>query len=269
MAAPLRTLTLLALAVGHLTAADPAWKKQLSPATPGPFTPLPAGAIDFQVSWKGMIDAGKLRMEWAPPEANKPGIYVVRSSAQSSGLAAALFPYQNNFWAELDPASLKPRMFHAVETDASEIKITTSRFTDDHVEYKESAKALSDGKISDKSIEFKFSPVFEIFSAMLMVRSQKLADGDQITLVIQPFDATHLLHITVKGHEIHNDRKTIRLGVAMDRISRKTLELKPYKKLRGDATLWLSDDADRIPVELRAAVFIGDVRATLTNWRKF
>lgn len=264
-----RLLILIALAAGHLAAADPPWKKQLTPATPGPFTPLPAGAIDFQVSWKGLIDAGKLRMEWAPPEANKPGTYVVRSSAQSTGLAAALFPYQNNFWAELDPASLKPRLFHAVETDAREIKTTTSRFFDDHAEYKESAKSLSDGKISDKNIEFKFSPVFEIFSAMLMVRSQKLADGDQIFLVMQPFDATHLLHVTVKGHEVHHDRKTIRLSVAMDRISRKTLDLKPYKKLRGDATLWLSDDAERIPVELRAAVFIGDVRATLTNYQKF
>jgi hypothetical protein len=38
--------------------------------------------------------------------------------------------------------------------------------------------------------------------------------------------------------------------------------------MKRDATLWLSDDEDRIPVELRAAVFIGDVRAVLTNFRK-
>ena len=264
-----RLFMIIALATGHLAAADPPWKKQLSPAVPGPFMPVPSGTIDLQVSWKGMIEAGNLRMEWAPPDANKPGTYVVRSSAQSSGLAAVLFPYQNHFWAELDPASLKPRLFHAVETDARETKTSTSRFFDDHVEYKESAKSLDGSKVSDKNVEFKFAPVFEIFSAMLMVRSQKLDDGDQIFLVIQPFDTTHLVHVTVKGHEVHHDRKTIRLSVSMDRIARKSLDLKPYKKLKGDATLWLSDDADRIPVELRAAVFIGDVRATLTNYRNF
>ena len=262
-----RILILIALAAVHLAAADPPWKKRLTPVVPGPFMPVPSGTIDLQVSWKGMIDAGKLRMEWAPPDAHKPGAYIVRSSAQSIGLAAMLFPYQNNFWAELDPTSLKPRLFHAVETDAEETKTTTSRFLDDHVEYKESAKSLTDGKVSDKNVEFKFAPVFEIFSAMLMVRSQKLNDGDQIVLVLQPFDSAHLLHVTVMGHEVHHDRKTIRLSVAMDHIARKSLTLKPYKKLKGDATLWLSDDDDRIPVELRAAVFIGDVRATLTNYQ--
>ena len=54
----------------------------------------------------------------------------------------------------------------------------------------------------------------------------------------------------------------------MRKIDRKTLELLPYKKLKQDAHLWLSDDADRIPIELRAAAFIGDVRATLTAHHK-
>jgi len=42
----------------------------------------------------------------------------------------------------------------------------------------------------------------------------------------------------------------------------------PYKKLKKPVTLWLSDDADRVPLELRAAVYIGDVRAVLTNFSK-
>jgi len=265
---PIRSLIIVALAAGHLAAADPAWKKQLTPPVPGAFMPAPSGTIDLQVSWKGMVNAGKLRMQWAPPAANKPGPFVVRSSAQSTGLAAALFPYQNNFWAELDPVSLKPRLFHAVETDDDETKTTDSHYFNDHVEYKESTKSLDTGKVAEKSLEFKFAPVFDIFSAMLMVRSHKLDDGDQIFLVVQPFDTAHLIHVTVKAHEVHNNRKSIRLSVTMDRIARKSLDLKPYKKLNGDASLWLSDDADRIPIELRAAVFIGDVRATLTSYKK-
>jgi len=264
----IRSLIIVALTVGQLAAAEPAWKNQLSAAVPGPFMPAPSGIIDLQVSWKGMVSAGQLRMQWAPPDVNKPGFYVVRSTAESTGLASMLFPYQNRFWAELDPASLKPRLFHATETDDKETKTTDVHYFNDHVEYQESTKALGNGRVSEKNLEFKFAPVFDIFSAMLMVRSQKLDNGDQIILVVQPFETAHLVHVTVKGHEVHNDRKTIRLSVSMDRISRKTLNLKPYKKLNGDATLWLSDDADRIPVELRAEVFIGDVRATLTNYKK-
>jgi hypothetical protein len=54
----------------------------------------------------------------------------------------------------------------------------------------------------------------------------------------------------------------------MRKIDRKTLELLPYKKMQSDATLWLSDDDARIPVEFRAAVFIGDIRATLADYQK-
>ena len=72
----------------------------------------------------------------------------------------------------------------------------------------------------------------------------------------------------VQEHELHLKRKTIRLSVGMRKIDRKSLELLPYKKMKNDATLWLSDDADRVPVELRAAIFIGDIRATLTDYHK-
>ena len=64
--------------------------------------------LDLQVSWKGMIDSGKLRLEFAPRDAAKPGAYVVRSSATSLGLAAAALPLSEHFWSELNPSSLKP-----------------------------------------------------------------------------------------------------------------------------------------------------------------
>ncbi len=40
------------------------------------------------------------------------------------------------------------------------------------------------------------------------------------------------------------------------------MHLKIYTKLK-KTTLWISDDVDRIMVELRTQVFIGDVRAVL------
>lgn len=103
---------------------------------------------------------------------------------------------------------------------------------------------------------------------MLHVRSQKLDTGDKISLIAQPFGTAYLLRVTVQGRELHNGHNTIRLNLGMRKIDRKSLELLAYKKLKKDATLWLSDDAERIPVEFRAAAFIGDGRATLISHRK-
>ncbi len=264
----LRHLLLLALAASPFASADPAWKRDLTSPAPGPHPPLPSSALDLQVSWKGLINSGKVRMEFAPKDAEKNGVLVVRSSATSIGPAAMLYPYQGNSWVELDPVTFKPRFSHSVETDKSETVTTTSRYFKDRMECHEITTPLGKRSGTTKDRTFRFSPVFEIFSAILHVRSQKLADGDTIKLVVHPFNNPYLLHVNVIGRENHLDRNTIRLSVGMRKIDRKTFALKPYRKIKRDATLWLSDDADRIPVELRAAVFIGDVRATLTASRK-
>jgi hypothetical protein len=264
----LRFLLFLSLATAHSAAADPAWKNQLTAPAPGDYPLVPASKLDLNVSWKGLLNAGKLRLEFAPPNADKPGTYVVRSSASSLGPAAVLFPYQSTSWSELDPSSLRPRLFHAVETDRKETATSTTRYLADRVEFRESTKTLTDGNTHLTEREFKLVPVFDIFSAMLHVRSQNLAVGDQITLVVHPFGTPYLLRVKVLEREVHLNRKTIRLSVGMRKIDRRSLELRPYKKMKNDATLWLSDDADRIPVEFRAAVFIGDIRATLADYKK-
>ena len=260
-------LAVVSLTTPHLRA-EPAWKSELTPPALGPHPRLAPIDLNFHLSWKGMINAGKLRMEFAPADAKKPTAYVIRSAASSMGPAAVLFPYQNSLWSELDPASLRPRYFHSAEIDDKEDLSTTVRYFSDRVECREESRLLKTGVTSTEDRIFRVSPVFDIFSAMLHIRSQKLADGDRIALVICPFKTPYLLRARVISHEVHNGMAAIRLTVGMSKIDRKTLELFPYKKLRRDVTLWLGDDADRVPLEFRAETFIGDVRATLAAIRR-
>ena len=263
-----RSFLLALFLAPSLHAAPAAWQAELSSATPGAFVKLPPTVLDYQVSWNGAINAGTIRMEFAPPGAKKAGTYIVRSSAASHGAAAVLFPYQTNFWSEIVSSSLRPRYFHAVETDQKEMVTTTVRHFSSRVDSVEINKLHQTGKTKQTDRSFAFAPVFDIFSAMLLVRSQKLATGDQLAFVIHPFDTPYLLRVRVLSREVHTGRNAIRLTLGLRKIDRDTLELKAYKKLKQDATLWLSDDADRVPIELRAAAFIGDVRATLTGHRK-
>lgn len=245
--------------------ADPKWKSELTSPALGNH-PLPASSvIDMRLSWKGMIESGILRIEFNPPGATKADTYVVRAAASSVGAAAVLFPYQGNFWAELEPTTLKPRLLNTVEADQKERVNTIVKYFADRTECHEDSKLLKTGVTKSTDKTFNFAPVFDIFSAMLHVRSQKLDDGDLIAIVVCPFSAPYVLRVKVQAHEIHDGSKAIRLSLGMQKINRDTLELRPYKKLKKDATLWLSDDDDRIPVELRAAAFIGDVRAILVN----
>lgn len=248
--------------------AAPAWEKDLTSSMHGPHPPLAPSVLDINVSWKGIVNSGKVTMEFAPKGAKKPSAFVIRSTATSLGPAALVFPYKGTSWTELEISTLKPRFFHSVETKDGETTTTTTRYSQKNVESKVSAGPAGKTAGAPKSQSFAFSPVFEVYSAILHIRSQKLAQGDAITIVIHPFNNPYLLRAKVIGREKHDGRDTIRLSVDMQKIDRKTLDLKPYKKIKSAASLWLSDDADRIPVELRADVFIGDIRATLSGFRK-
>jgi Protein of unknown function (DUF3108) len=256
------SFSILCLASLH---AEPAWKSELTSPTLGPHPALTATTLRLEVSWKGMINSGNLKIEFAPPDVTKRSTFIVRSSAVSTGAAAVLFPYSSNFWSELNATTLRPRFFHSVEADHQEATDSSTQFLGDRVEGHEVTKLLATGVSTAADHVFKFAPVFDIFSAMLHIRSQKLDSGDRIVIVVCPFNAPYLLRIKVLGREWHNGRNTIRLSLGMQKIDRDTLELRAYKKLKSDATLWLSDDAARIPIEFRAAAFIGDVRATLTK----
>ncbi|MCF7734246.1 MAG: DUF3108 domain-containing protein [Akkermansiaceae bacterium] len=267
----MRQLLLLCSLLAAASAAHaqkPAWLAELAPPALGKHPRLTPTAVDFQVSWKGAIHSGAVTIVFDPPNANKPGQFVVKSDAQSQGIAAGLFPYEHHFWSELHRDTLRPRLFYAVETDAKEVTTTTNRYSSTRVGCTESNKNLETGALTTESPSFNSAWAHDIFSAMLFIRSQPLVAGDKLVLVVMPFKNPYLLRVQVVGREVHHQLNTIKLSVSMQKIDRTTLALKAYKKLNRSATLWLSDDADRIPVELRAEVFIGDVRATLTDRRK-
>ncbi len=246
-------------------AAAPEWHKELNSPRAGNHPALPPTALEYALSWRGMINAGQLRMEIDPRDANKPGRLVIKSSARSTGAAARLYPYSHHFWAEMHPRTLKPTFFQGQESDRREDTATRVRYFTNRVESHERAVAKRGGKVTTEDKTFEHRDVHNIFSAMLHIRSQDLRKGRKHTIVVQPFDNPYLLTVESHGAEQHDGRSAIRCTLTMRKIDRDTLELSEYKKLRRPATLWLSNDADRVILELRAAVFIGDVRATLVN----
>lgn len=246
----------------------PAWQSEINVRDAGSHPAINPSILDFDLSWKGMLKAGTLRVDFAPRDANKPGSFVTKSSASSRGPAAVLFPYQHSYWSEIDPKSLRPRFFHATEKDDKENLVTTNRYSFGKVLVKEVSTKTKGGAVATEAYSFPHGPAYDVFSAYLTLRSKKLNPGDEHTMLLLPFKSPYLVNVKVEAKEKHLGRDAIRLRFAMKKIDRKKHTLVAYKKLKRPVTLWLSDDADRFPIELRASVYIGDVRAVLTNFSK-
>lgn len=263
----MRSFFVLFLTTTCLVAAT-AWKAELTSTKPGLHPSISPSKLDFSLSWKGMVKAGTLRIEFAPAGVNKPGSFVTKSSASSQGAAAVLFPYKHSYWSEIHPTTLATKFFNATEDDAKESVVTTNRYDSGSVAAKEVTTNLMGGAVATEAYKFPFDSANDLFPAILFIRSQKLDVGEEYTLLLLPFKSPYLLKVRVDAKEKHLGQDTIRMSFAMRKIDRNTHELTPYKKLKKPVTLWLSDDADRVILELRAAVYIGDVRAVLTGFTK-
>lgn len=261
-------ILLLAATTTLLKAGDqPDWIKDLSPTKPGQHASLPPGVMEFEISWKGIVNSGILTFDYGAKGRHKPGVIVVRSKARSMGMGGAFFPYNGQSWSEINAGTLLPRLFRSSEKKDGEQINTQNRFYRSRLESKETTKRKGQVVKVDQHI-FPHTPAYDIGSAILFIRSQKLSNGDEISMLLHPFNNPYLLKAKVLGREVHEDKKCIKLSLEMHKIDRETLQLRPYKKIKGPAAMWLSDDKLRVPVELRAKVFIGDIRATVSGYQK-
>jgi hypothetical protein len=263
----LRFLLPLVLATATLHA-DPEWTKEITSSKPGSHPAIESCKLEFSLSWKGIVQAGYLDIEIAPKEISKPGYLVIKSTGYSQGFAKKLFPYSHSYWSEIVPGTLESRYFQSTETDSKEKIVTTNQYSATKVDIEEITTRTSTSKKTTLTETFGQPDVRDLFSAILFVRSQKLDVGDRHTMLILPFKSPYLLKVSVDAKEKHEGKDAIRLSFALQKINMRTQERVAYKKLKKPVTLWLSDDADRIPLELRASVYIGDVRAVLAKHTK-
>ena len=118
----------------------------------------------------------------------------------------------------------------------------------------------------------KIFPARDLFAAMLFIRSQPLARGDKVGVVAFPGDSAFFVEIESLGTEplaLGDERRdTLKLDLRISRVNtKKGNSLEPHSKFRS-GKIWLSNDADRIPLRAEVDIFIGYLFAEITSFEK-
>ena len=123
------------------------------------------------------------------------------------------------------------------------------------------------GHLATTDVEQVRPHLFDLHSAALYLRSQPLKEGSAYRLPVYPATNAYLAIIKVIGRDrisVHaGTYNAIKLDLQLKRIG-KHLELEPYKKFRR-ATIWVSDDAERLILRIEAQIFVGTVFAELQS----
>ncbi len=240
---------------------NPSWSASLtSKKGPGNFAPAPEMRVTYRFGWSG-IPAAKASFHFFSPTQQ---LIETEVKASTTGLARALFKLDVYHKAMANSKTLMPINFFQEEKYRSETIKTTVDFKSDELV---GTREKSPGTEPIKTNIFKFTPVFDLQTALLWIRSQPLEDGEQECLVVWASNAPYLATVRVVDREPielnGQKRKAIKLELSLKGID-KQMGLKEHKLFKSGRG-WLGDDETRIPLRIEADIFVGYVFAELES----
>jgi hypothetical protein len=249
---------LLACCTGSL-ATD--WQATLSKEPAGNFPELRPLRASYRFGWSG-VTAAIGEVHFTKPSNDR---FQLEGTGRTIGFVRALWKLDVNYRALANAESLGPLEAQQTENYRSKQIATHLTFTNTGV-----TRARTEGRgpgAETKTKQFVLSNLFDLHSAALYLRSEPLKQGSIYRLAVYAATNAYVATVTVVGREKISLRagnyNAIKLDLQLKRIG-KHLELEPHKKFRR-ATIWVSDDAERIIVRIEAQVFVGTVFAELQS----
>ena len=239
------------------------WQQQLSPATPGDFPPPRAMTATYRGGWSG-VTAAHVEVVYSRPSA---GVVQLDAKGSTSGMARALWRVDATHSARADAETLRPLSMWQFETYRAQTIRTNLDF--DQTGVTKLRETKPDDKTPPRAKRFDYPNLFDMNTAVLFLRSQKLQPGQTFNLLVYPASSPYLATLRVLGREKIKVRAglfpTVKIDLKLQKIN-KDFVAEPYTRLRR-ATAWISDDADRIPVKIAAEIFVGSVWVELDRVR--
>ncbi|CAN5352648.1 hypothetical protein BH20VER3_BH20VER3_22630 [soil metagenome] len=245
-----------------LAAPPPDWEKSVSLQPRGDFpNPRPLVAT-YNFGWNELVAAtAEIRFDRNGERLQLQG------SGETIGIVRALWKFDVRHRALADAATLHPIRMHQVDQVRGKTVTTDVVFDRNSLER---IRTDTKSKKRPKPKTFSFAAgVFDMHSALLYLRSQSLRAGDVYRVVVYPATSPYLATLTVVGREptttAAGSYPATKLDVQLNKIGKKHV-LEPHKKFR-QASVWISDDPDRLLLRVEASIFVGKVFAELQSVR--
>lgn len=237
------------------------WEESVTPLVPGAFSaPRPLHAR-YNFGWSGFAAAtGDFCFKKLGD-----GRFQLEARGGTIGLVRVLWKYDIRQTSLSDARTSLPISVKEVEKLRSKEVATDLTYTPGGVSSARQEK--KNGTLTTKTRSFEFPNVLSINSAVLFLRAQPLVDRAVYRLVVYPSTSAYLCTVTVLGRERiavpTGSYEAFKLSLQLSKIDEKR-ELIPHKKFR-NATVWLSNDDDRLILRVEAQVFVGNVFAELQS----
>ncbi len=237
------------------------WEATLSKEPAGNFPELRPLRASYRFGWSGLT-AATGDVHFSKPAGDK---FQFDGTGRTIGFVRALWKLDVNHRAIANAETQHPIETQQTENYRSKKIVTNLTFATAAVTRTRIEGEGAAAKTTTR--QFSFPNLFDLHSAALYLRSQPLKDRSVYRIVVYPATNAYLATLTVVGREkisLHaGTYSAIKLDLKLKRIG-KHFELEPHKKFRR-ASIWVSDDAERLLLRIEAQIFVGTVFAELQS----
>ena len=216
--------------------------------------------LRYKMSYSGWMRAGTAILEVSETQLNGKKVFHAKGTGWTSGMIKWFFKVDDVYQSYFDKYETKPYLFKRKIDEGGYKKNRNTTFN------YQTKKAFVQDFINKKDTTIAFSNVQDMLSSFYYLRNQNvenLKPDDEIGIDMFLDSQVYPFKLRYLGKE------TIRIKDGKV----KTLKFRPLVqagrifKTQESVTIWISADANKIPIKMKASLAVGSLRAELEDYK--
>lgn len=216
--------------------------------------------LRYKMSYSGFLRAGTAVLELSEKDFNGKKVFYTKGTGWTSGAVKWFFKVEDRYESYFDKDTIKPYLFKRKINEGGYKKHRITSFN-----YKSNKAYVQDFTLQ-KDTSVVFSRVQDMLSAFYYLRNynvKNMKKGEEIGIDMFMDSQVYPFKLRFLGREILKTK----FGTLKTMIFRPLVQSGRIFKAQESVTLWITDDANKIPVKLSADLSVGSLRADLEAYK--
>lgn len=214
----------------------------------------------YKMSYSGFLKAGTAVLELNEVELDGKKVFYSKGSGWTSGIIKWFFKIDDVYESYFDKDTIKPYYFKRKIDEGGYKKHRNTQFNYD------SKEAYVQDFINQKDTIIAFSNVQDMMSSFYYLRTQDvkgMKKGDEIAIDMFMDSQVYPFKLRYLGKEVLKTK----FGKINTLVFRPLVQSGRIFKAEESVTIWITDDANKIPIKMQADLSVGSLRAELQQYQ--
>ena len=216
--------------------------------------------LRYKMSYSGFLRAGTAVLEVKETDFKGKKVFYTKGSGWTSGMIKWFFKVDDLYESYFDKDTVKPYLFKRKIDEGGYKKHRHTFFNH------KSNKAYVQDFTKQKDTSVAFTNVQDMLSSFYYLRNKDVKNmkkGDEIAIDMFLDSQIYPFKLRFLGKEVLNTK----FGEIKSLLFRPFVQSGRIFKAEESVTIWITDDANKIPIKMKADLAVGSLRAELEHFK--